>query len=349
MALQGMIHEIPRVDDTLTKEGQFADAKKVGDTLAVIQERLGNIDPHFAKNVGYDSHIGEGGIGYGQNGLHAGGLAATNVHDALDEMVTGLYYPNLLINGDFRCNQRGKTSYAGVVDGVSNSLYTVDMWRSMGVNVAIGDGFISIANRDTVYHTFRQTVAGLADGVYTLSMLVRDVSGYNFMNPKSSDGDGGQLILPGYNKMTFEIGSGKHSNVIMLGLNPGNTLQIDWIRLDKSDRARAHVAEPYDVALARCMKYLRVIDVMYSTIEFAYSDNRLITVANFDKMAAKPSATIGRAMYYNTNWDYTEAAITTKYCENGSLEVRTAANDKGLYASTNTLKLFDVILSCEPT
>lgn len=348
MALQGMIHEIPRVDDTLTKEGQFADAKKVGDTLAVIQERLGNIDPHFARNVGYDSHIGEGAQGYDQNGHYAGGLAATNVHDALDEMVTGLYYPNLLINGDFRCNQRGKTSYAGVVDGVSNSLYTVDMWRSMGVNVAIGDGFISIANRDTVYHTFRQTVSGLADGVYTLSMLVRDVSGYSIMNPESSGGEG-QFILPGYNKMTFEIGSGKHSNVIMLGLNPGSTLQIDWIRLDKGDRAHAHVAEPYDVALARCMKYLRVLDVMYSTIEFAYSDNRLVAVANFDKMAAKPSATIGKAMYYDVNWTYMEAAIASKHCENGALEVRTAASDKTPHASTNTLKLFDVILSCEPT
>lgn len=348
MALQGMIHEIPRVDDTLTKEGQFADAKKVGDTLAVIQERLGNIDPHLARNVGYYSHIGEGHQGYVQNGRYASGLAATNVQDALDEMVTGLYYPNLLINGDFRCNQRGQTSYAGVVDGVSNSLYTVDMWRSMGVNVAIGDGFISIANRDTVYHTFRQTVTGLADGTYTLSMLVRDVSGYSFMNPNSDDG-GSHLILPGYNKMTFEIGSGKHSNVIMLGLNPGSTLQIDWIRLDKGDRARAHVAEPYDVALARCMKYLRVLDVMYTNIEFTYSDNRLITVANFDKMAAKPAATIGKAMYYDTTWYYTETAISVINCENGALEVRTAASDKAPFATTTTLKLFDVILSCEPT
>lgn len=334
MALQGMIHEIPRVDDTLTKEGQFADAKKVGDTLAVIQERLNNIDPHFARNVNYEN---------------AGGLKATNVQGAIDEMAGSMYHPNLLINGDFRCNQRGMTSYAGVVDGTSNSLYTVDMWRSMGVNVATGNGFISVANRDTIYHTFRQTVAGLADGVYTLSMYVRQVTGTGYMNPKSADGTGGAPIVLGLNTLTFEIGSGKHNNVISLGLEAGCVVQVEWIRLDKGGRALPHVAEPYDVALARCMKYLKVLDVMYAAIEFSYGDNRLIAVANFDKMAAKPTATIGKAMYYDTSWAYVETAITAKICENGTMEVRTAANDKALFATTNTLKLFDVILSCEPT
>lgn len=333
MALQGMIHNIPRVDDTLTKEGQFADAKKVGDMLNAINERLDNIDPHFARNVGYENS----------------GLKATDVQGAIDELAGGMYYPNLLINGDFRCNQRGKTSYAGVVDGASNSLYTVDMWRSMGVNVAIGDGFISVANRDTVYHTFSQTVAGLANGVYTLSMYVRSVTGTGYMNPKSADGTGGAPITEGLNTLTFEIGSGKHNNVISLGLEAGCVVQVEWIRLDKGDRALPHVAEPYDMALARCMKYLKVLDVMYTNIEFTYTDNRLITVANFDKMASKPKATIGKAMYYDTTWYYTETAISVINCENGSIEVRTAASDKAPFATTTTLKLFDVILSCEPT
>lgn len=53
--LCGKIRVIPRTDATLSKEGYSADAKVVGDKFAEHKLRIDNIDPHFAKNVGFDN------------------------------------------------------------------------------------------------------------------------------------------------------------------------------------------------------------------------------------------------------------------------------------------------------
>ncbi len=323
MALQGMIHEIPRVDDTLTKKGQFADAKKVGDTLAVIQERLNNIDPHFARNVNYEN---------------ASGLKATNVQGAIDEVVSILYHPNLLVNGDFCCNQRGLPTYAG------HNVYSLDMWQLVnGLNITKNEGSVTLTSPADITYTGRLKQAlSLPMGVYTLSVKVVNCS---HAVPITNFGE-----IPAGFSGVYRYTSIEHApSAVELFVLIGASIEIEWIQLERGSFATPHVAEPYDMALARCMKYLKVLDVMYAAIEFTYSDNRFITVANFDKMAAKPTATIGKAMYYDTSWAYTEATISTKYCENGAIEVRTAANDKAPFATTTTLKLFDVILSCEPT
>ena len=46
--------------------------------------------------------------------------------------------PNLLINPDFRINQRGMANYS--------SAYTVDRWKTGGAKLTVNDGFISLEN-----------------------------------------------------------------------------------------------------------------------------------------------------------------------------------------------------------
>lgn len=72
-ALKGKVTTLPRVDDTLAKEGYAADAKKTGEELAKLNDRFDNVDPHFAENVGY-SH-------------EESGITAETVQAAIDWLV----------------------------------------------------------------------------------------------------------------------------------------------------------------------------------------------------------------------------------------------------------------------
>ena len=70
--LYGSLKRVPQVDNTLTKDGFYADAKAVGDRFAEHKRRIDGIDPHFAENVGYDNTDS--------------GMGATNVQGAINEL-----------------------------------------------------------------------------------------------------------------------------------------------------------------------------------------------------------------------------------------------------------------------
>lgn len=164
------------------------------------------------------------------------------------------FKPNLLINGDFIVNSNGQTSYKGYDNGVANSIDTLDMWKSMGVNVAVMTDYIRVANRDTTYHTFRQTLDNLKDGVYTISMKVLTVEGEVLLNPKSESA-GGKRVVTGLNTYTFEVNSSDanaHHKIIMLGLKADALVDIEWIRLDAGTFAVPHMKEDYEIASLRC-------------------------------------------------------------------------------------------------
>ena len=101
--LCGKIKEVPRTDTTLSKEGFSADAKVVGDKFAEHKLRIDNIDPHFAKNVGYDNTNS--------------GLDATDVQAAIDEMVNEYENPPMMLWEEYRTREKwmGKPVYTKLI------------------------------------------------------------------------------------------------------------------------------------------------------------------------------------------------------------------------------------------
>lgn len=85
-ALKGKITTLPVVDKTLTKEGYAADAKKTGTEIEHLNNRMDNIDPHFAENVGYDNANS--------------GLDADKVQQAIDLLHT--LVTSGVVNNDFK-------------------------------------------------------------------------------------------------------------------------------------------------------------------------------------------------------------------------------------------------------
>mgnify|MGYP003289687816 CR=1 FL=1 len=85
--IEGKVLSVPLIDNTLTKTGRSADAKAVGDQVARLDERLDNVDPHFAKNVQYDNS--------------SSGLDAIDTQGAIDEIKNGIDEMHTDLNNNF--------------------------------------------------------------------------------------------------------------------------------------------------------------------------------------------------------------------------------------------------------
>ena len=79
------------------------------------------------------------------------------------------YKQNMLINGDFQCNQRGKTTYTAT----TASQYTLDMWRGFGLTVKkLNEGVtITGVSGTTGYFTQFIQLGKLKTTTYTISAM----------------------------------------------------------------------------------------------------------------------------------------------------------------------------------
>lgn len=81
----------------------------------------------------------------------------------------GISNPNLLINPDFRINQRGQSEYS-----ISSYGYTVDDWRQFASKATLNDGFITLEATDQskvgAFRQFIENSSSLAGKTVTLSV-----------------------------------------------------------------------------------------------------------------------------------------------------------------------------------
>lgn len=121
----------------------------------------------------FDSSAASGG-----SGADDVARAAIEAHEAdMDIHVTaadkarwnGLSNPNLLINPDFRINQRGQSEYS-----ISSYGYTVDDWRQFASKATLNDGFITLEATDQskvgAFRQFIENSSSLAGKTVTLSV-----------------------------------------------------------------------------------------------------------------------------------------------------------------------------------
>lgn len=95
--------------------------------------------------------------------------------------------PNLLINPDFKINQRGATSYEN--DTTTKSVYSVDRWSLYGRKLAVNsDKSITITATSYRNGTFSQILEDAVEGDVTIQVYVADISGYATVFVMQSDG-----------------------------------------------------------------------------------------------------------------------------------------------------------------
>lgn len=150
--------------------------------------------------------------------------------------------PNILVNGDFNVNSKGKTSYYG------HEVYSVDKWKLVnGLNLTVSDNSILLQSPSDLSFTGRlkQILNGLQSGIYTLSMKVvnctSDVPITNF-----------GTIPQGFSGIYTNTSIEHTPTSLEMFIPIGESLEIEWIQLHKGTVAFEHIKEDYATAVARC-------------------------------------------------------------------------------------------------
>ena len=168
-----------------------------------------------------------------------------NTDERLDGTINSFSNANLLVNSDFKINQRGQTRYD---NSKSSIVHTVDRWRINGLVVTVNsDGSVTVANSTAENaRNFMQVFADhLMDEVYTASCKVKSVSG----QVRMFYGSFGNNLAVGVNKFTFPKAS---TNMFIFQLAVGASVTLEWVKLEQGSVATPFVAPLPSDELIRC-------------------------------------------------------------------------------------------------
>lgn len=185
--------------------------------------------------------------------------------------------PNLLINPDFKINQRGATSY-------EQQGYSVDRWKIWNVTVTPStSGGITVKNdKYTDTGTFLQYLENATEGDSTLSCYVTSVSGTVTMVAD----DNSQVVLKqGLNV----VHTSKSTKTFTIFLNLGTSITLKWVKLEQGKVATPFVAPNYADELVKCQRYFMYLPS--SMVGYRFNNVIYAYIENLDKM--RTDGTIG--------------------------------------------------------
>lgn len=187
--------------------------------------------------------------------------------------------PNLLINPDFKINQRGSSTYTTTSD---SPIYTVDRWMiTRGRATVNSDKTVTITatggttNKEGYY---QQRLENAISGDYTVSMEVISVSGAVRI---AIDG-AWQNVKSGLNVFHGITGTG----AVGLQLANGASITLKWVKLEQGSIATPFVAPNPAEELMRCKRYFQTCINMFN---FIGSSNEFSHATHFSEMRIKPT------------------------------------------------------------
>ena len=159
--------------------------------------------------------------------------------------------PNLLINPDFKINQRGATSY-------EQQGYSVDRWKIWNVTVTPStSGGITVKNdKYTDTGTFIQILENATEGDSTLSCYVTSVTGTVTMFAD----DNTQVVLKQGLNVVHTSNSTKNFSIF---LNRGTSITLKWVKLEQGKVATSFIAPNPAEELEKCLRFSRYIPTIY--------------------------------------------------------------------------------------
>lgn len=184
--------------------------------------------------------------------VHNGaGLKKGTLSQLMDYIAERFSNPNLLLNSNFRVDQRGRGTYT---NNATKPMYTLDRWVSINTKVAYNNGgtvtITSLATTDTS-SWFKQILEHAINDTCTLSCNITAVTGNAYLYNQTN----GKKIVKGFNTVT--LSSLKEASI---ELKQGASITIEWIKLEKGSKATAYVAPNYADELQRCMMYYNVVN-----------------------------------------------------------------------------------------
>ena len=173
--------------------------------------------------------------------------------------------PNLLINPDFRINQRGQAEYT--------SGYTVDRWYSPGkcsaAPISGGVKLTSTVTASSTTHAFWQDFEfPLPPEKYTLSLKAADVTGVWAARIRTVTAAGDYVdsyytprLQAGINSVTVDLPDSEYISAVSVSLNKGieigDSLTIEWMKLENGS-ATLFVHPDLATELEKCQRYYQM-------------------------------------------------------------------------------------------
>ena len=181
--------------------------------------------------------------------------------------------PNLLINPDFKINQRGKAEYTS--DGTVR--YTVDRWRSLSLNVKTDtNGILLSADSQNDDGGFiAQELEKSIDLETLFTLKVGSVTGSIVVSVMDSASNGNNLNIT--TSGIYSIGLASQAKKVIIQVTKGSSCKIEWAKLEQGSIATPFVAPNPAEELVKCERFLQIIPeiyfIPYASTRTAFSSN----------------------------------------------------------------------------
>lgn len=310
---------------TALQSAQIEDAEQTAGTITLQAQHKPAIDIPILVLIGDTSVPSAGGGATIPLVNHLltenAGVGALDAYQGmvLDGKIACLSNPNLLINPDFRINQRGQTEY-------TSAGYTVDRWRIYeNGNITVGNGYVLL---------------GAKNG------FAQCIECNEFLNGKTVTMSA--LTNHGFVSGTLKVASEGHeyfavNDSVQLyhrgnayGIYPTKETVVYWMKLEIGSLATPFVPPDLAIELIKCHRYYQIIGEGLTI--FTRTPDQVLCYGNFrTEMRTKPvlrlrTNSIKIAVMANGGYQATanNATIFDNSYTNGSIQLLTIAGFENL-------------------
>lgn len=176
--------------------------------------------------------------------------------------------PNLLINPDFKINQRGNSTYSSTGAGA-----TVDRWLGTNVKTVVNsDNTVSVTSLSgTGYYT--QHEESISYGKHTYSIYVQAITGTVKAFYKSKDSKDVELgaLKQGLNTFTSLDDGFK---TFFLSIAGGSSVTLKYAKVEQGTVATSYIAPNPIEEYPKCQRYFQYIPKLYC-VPLTYTRNMI--------------------------------------------------------------------------
>lgn len=163
--------------------------------------------------------------------------------------------PNLLINPDFKINQRGKSTYSSTGAGA-----TVDRWLGTNAKTVVNsDNTVTVSSLSGTGY-FTQHEENISYGKHTYSIYVQAITGTAKAFYKSKNSKDIELgtLKQGLNTFT-SVDDGFKS--FFLNIAGGSSVTLKYVKVEQGTVATAFIAPNMAEEITKCKRYFQVLNV----------------------------------------------------------------------------------------
>lgn len=219
--------------------------------------------------------------------------------NALDARMDTFSNPNLLINPDFRINQRGETSYTSAAAQTIKIVYSVDRWCLYGHSLTVNsDKSLTITPTTYSDGAFIQNLETPVDGDITVQVYAVGVSGTATVSVRQFDDSSNAEIgtlKNGLNTFTFSKGIKR----LIIRVKSG-TLTLKYAKVEKGTVATPFVSPNPAEELTKCYRF-KYIGKAVLRARCTGSQVFGFTKDLPTKLRTKPTTTFNIISSYNVN------------------------------------------------